>query len=44
MSARTKESPLLAHQRPVAVADGAEKHLLSIAVGDTPIILKCMRG
>src|ERR1039458_1930417 len=36
MSTRTVQSPLLAHQLHVAVADGAEEHASSVADGATP--------
>jgi hypothetical protein len=34
MSARAKKSPRLALKRKVAAADGASRHVLSIAVGE----------
>ena len=36
MSARTEQSPLLAHQRHVAIADGAEEHALPIETASIP--------
>jgi hypothetical protein len=36
MSAQTNHSPLLAHQRHVTVADGAEEHASSVAEGAAP--------
>ena len=38
MFARTEQSPFLANQRHVAVADGAEEHELSVANGESVAI------